>query len=159
MIARILPPRKQSIVDRITIHFDGIVFDSPPYLAAWSFVVHLNGDPVYNESAPIDPSISSNDISTKMLGLFMALQWLAAQDRYFDHIVFMGDNLMIMASMNGTQYPPDNAKYRPLWTECRKLAAPFVNIQFVWITKRENRESRVLSLSEIQKVKTTVKTS
>lgn len=157
MIARILPPRKQSIVDRITLYFDGVVYADKPHPAAWSFLVRLNGEKVYEEAAPIDPSLPTNDVSSKMIGLFMALQWLVAQDRLFDHIVFMGDNLLIMESMSGRRFPPDNEKYRPLWSECRKLAAPFVNIQFVWITKIENRECRILSLQKIQESMDTAK--
>lgn len=155
MIERVLPPKNNSSVDRISLYYDGVVFNTEPFPAAWSFLVRLNGETVYKESALIDPSLSPNDASAKMIGLFMALQWLTAQDRFSDNVVVMGDNMMIQGSMAGTRPPPGD-KHWSLWTECRKLASPFFPIQFVWITKAENRDCRVLTFAAINETSVAV---
>ncbi len=153
MIERVLPPRKPQTLDRIKLHYDGVVYQSPPHPSAWSFTAYLNGDKVFELSGPIPdlPEFSGNDVIAKFLGLHEALRWLNLQDRFDDHIVIQGDNLMITQTMSGHRPAPDHKQYRPLWTDCRKLAAPFSNLQFIWITKTENREARLLSLAEIAK--------
>jgi ribonuclease HI len=158
MIERVLPLKKPAVVDRITIHFDGIVYQTAPYPSSWAFLVRLNGDLVFQDSGPIPDltEYSGNDVIAKFLGLHESLRWLNQQNRFEDHVVVMGDNHMVMGSMEGSRPPPDNKKFLPLWQDCRKLASPFFKIQFVWITKQENRECRDWSIAQIEKMRNPV---
>ena len=153
-IERVIPPRKQPLsVDRIRIHFDGVVFQEKPHPAAWSFIAYLNDEKIFHTAAIIEREV--NDVEARMIGMSAALEWLNFQDRYQDHITLLNDNHFVIQSMGVGRPPPDKKEYRPLWFQCRKLAAPFYDIQFVWITKLANRDCRLLSLVELQQFQNT----
>ncbi len=158
-IERVIPPRKQPLsVDRIHVYVDGVVFKNPPHPAAWSFLVYLNDEKIFQDSGPIERP-QCNEVLAKQEALRHALAWLNCQDRFSDYIVIHNDNLYLMASMNWAHRAPDNEDYKPLWMECRRLASPFPNIQYVWITKLKNAECRALTLQEIKTPRVLVKTS
>lgn len=153
MIEPIIPRRSRpNIAQRITVCFDGLLSEIPPPLLAWSFLVYVDGVKVYAPSGLVPPDYEDNPVTAKFYALRAALQFLNEQNCFNDQIVFFSEDPMVINTMSRHWPAPDKPMFRVLWADCVKIAAPFSNIKYVWVTKMENREARALTIQELLRV-------
>lgn len=147
MIEHILPlPKNPKLAQRITIHFDGLLSEAPPPPLAWSFVVYVDGIKQYDAFGVVPSDYGDSPAVAKFYALKEALQFLNNEDRFNDHIVFSNEDPMVINTMSRLWSCPENSRLRALWADCVRIAAPFANIKYVWITKMQNREARDLTI-------------
>lgn len=145
MAEQVFPPQKPHLISRITVIFEGI----KKWWVAWSFIVYADGAHIAHASGIMARDNRFTDIWAKYEAMYHALSWLIEQGKTDEHVVFSSDNLNVINTMSRVWQPTNH--YKPIWSECIKLAAVFSNIKFIWITTEQAEAANALCISEINK--------
>lgn len=149
---------KPFLYERITCYYEGLTSEGHKD-GAWSFTVFADETRGTDQNGVIKKLAENsgflprcnNPLVAKFTGLGYALQWLVDNKKMdFPHIVCKGSHLMVTRHMNRQVIVTPKHDYRSLWRECIKLAAPFYDLQFQWISQIENKDCWNLAFSALE---------
>ena len=131
-----LPARQPGIAQKITIYFDGASVNRDPI---WAYTVFVDGLKCHYETGAVPEDFGRSPLSAKFYALKQSLEFLHTENRHNDYVVFANDDPNTIHPMSRHWSAPKDPIVRALWGDCMRIAAPFANANFIWITKEENK--------------------